>query len=240
MLDVSTKKSSKSKTVRTKEGAKIQQEHVELADKEERDSDASIPEEQQNKRIKTTRLEKRRERNASKSKTVRTKEEKNILKRGAKMPQELIELADKEESDSDTSIPDEQKTKQIRTMRMEKRREKLHHKSMEALKYLLKWKLDRSNWKYNRKIQVHLIQSCLNPHVMAKDNFPHFLEYAASIKGGSSIWLKTLCEEKIKEYDSKQALADEATIIPKDLKAAYKRAKKILANMGSVDADQSS
>ncbi|KAF2344290.1 Protein of unknown function DUF2373, partial [Trinorchestia longiramus] len=86
----------------------------------------------------------------------------------------------------------------------------------------------RANWKFNRKIQAQLIQSCLNRHVMTSDNFPHFLEYASSIKGGSAIWLRKLCEEKIQEFDTKSAQAGEDGSVSKDLKAAKKRAKKVL------------
>lgn len=84
-------------------------------------------------------------------KSILKKTSKKNSKRAAlskelkKLPEELMELVDKEESDSDEEITDATmpKVRKPRSIKASEKREKWHGKAVESMKYLLQWKLDR-------------------------------------------------------------------------------------------------
>lgn len=101
------------------------------------------------------------------------------------------------------------------------------------------WHSNRSEWKYTRKLQAHLIQKCLSKHCLNKEDFSIFLDYATTINGGSLVWLTSVCEQKLKEVAEKTANSSEndESVEDKTQRTARVRASKILKRIQGKTAD---
>eukprot|EP01130_Rhizamoeba_saxonica_P011043 TRINITY_DN4572_c0_g1_i1.p1 TRINITY_DN4572_c0_g1~~TRINITY_DN4572_c0_g1_i1.p1 ORF type:complete len:129 (+),score=29.41 TRINITY_DN4572_c0_g1_i1:109-495(+) len=93
-----------------------------------------------------------------------------------------------------------------------------------AITYLVKWKKDRENWKFQKVRQVWLLKNLYNVELITKKHFRYLLQYIDGLRGNWRQILIDQAESFIEEYnDDLNSLdsEDETTEIK------YKRCKKV-------------
>jgi hypothetical protein len=121
----------------------------------------------------------------------------------------------------DDSTPTVKKQKQ--------KKDKRHIKDpSEVTTYLVAWKEQRQDWKFNKNTQSWLLRHCFNDSKLNKATFALFLEYAAGLQGQSKIWAYKEATRRAKRYKDYEANNSESAIVTS---ATATASEKVEANI---------
>jgi len=109
-----------------------------------------------------------------------------------------------------------------------------------ALAYAQQWKEDKTNWKFQTLVQSWILQHLLNDTLVSREDFPLFLEYASSVRGGPRRRLVEEMQAVVEARDRWPSLREEGKTKEevketvgrdKPSKRAYRRARSLLQSL---------
>ena len=90
------------------------------------------------------------------------------------------------------------------TLNLISKKKKKKKKVHEGLKYLDKYENDRTNWKFQKKNQIYVLNNILNKKLIPKNYFKIALKYIVNLEGNARKNLIELCEQAIKAQRKKE------------------------------------
>ncbi|VVC27634.1 Protein of unknown function DUF2373 [Cinara cedri] len=93
-----------------------------------------------------------------------------------------------------------------------------------AIAYMIQWKNDRSNWKFNKKFQIWLIKNTYDPVKIPKEHFDILVEYLQTINGQS----RNLILQNANTIVTESSASDEHQELNLAQENKYQRARTII------------